>query len=391
MRRTKIRRILHPEPVRSNVRPPRSGITLIEVLVSLFVLTIGILGVIAALPIGSYSLNKAKIADRAGACAQAALADTRIRGLADVDRLYSDIDPTVNLNQAYAIDPLVYAHSGGATAAETFPFNFNAPVGLPRMTLSNSRNGSAAMPTSVADRLFIWGDQLKHSVASEEDALRPSMIFVDATGKRLPFENCDKRVCMDTEGEFSWMLTVSPRTKERIAYGGVGQSWIEYDVTHREITAVVFQNRIKDVANAIPTTEAPATEREVACTLLGGGYGGGEVVLSGEGIDLLLDETDYIMLHGPRQSQVQSGTGSLIDPGEGTVCQWYRVLSYSEPEAAASGGPMQVYVTLSGPDWRYNLDSTSGEPAPCKAVICDGVRAAFTTTISVDDTWPWGP
>jgi hypothetical protein len=60
---------------------PRSGITLTEVLISLGILTIGLLGVAALFPVGSYYMQKGEIADRASAIAQAAFNDASARGV----------------------------------------------------------------------------------------------------------------------------------------------------------------------------------------------------------------------------------------------------------------------------------------------------------------------
>ena len=62
---------------------PRSAraITLTEVLISLGILTIGLLGVAALFPVGSYYMQKGEIADRGSAIAQAAFNDLIARGM----------------------------------------------------------------------------------------------------------------------------------------------------------------------------------------------------------------------------------------------------------------------------------------------------------------------
>ena len=305
---------------------PRSGVTLIEVLVTMFVLTIGILGVIAALPIGIWSMNQAKIADRSAACARGALEDISVRGLTDTDRVIPS-SATVN-DKAYAIDPRMY------NAANKFPFD--AAVGIQRCTLTRGSEDNNPMHPIAAERLFVWGDQIRHTSTSDEDS-RPEMLDLDG-------------VVADTEGEFSWMMTFS---------GG-------------EATIVVFQNRVTDYDVAQENSDGPATEREVNCEFVGGGFNGGEVILSGNGIDLDLSKTRYIMLH--------DGAGGS---NPATVCQWYEILYHGDVESG------EVNASLSGPDWQYDPNS-NGNPDDCKAVICDGVTAAFTTVVDgKEPPWLW--
>ena len=57
-----------------SVHPSRRGITLMEVLISIFVLSIGLLGVAAIIPLGQLALWETAKADRCGACGRAAMA-----------------------------------------------------------------------------------------------------------------------------------------------------------------------------------------------------------------------------------------------------------------------------------------------------------------------------
>jgi hypothetical protein len=76
--KSEIRNLLSPEP---RIPNPRSAITLTEVLISIGILTIGLLGVAAIFPVGSYYLQKGEIADRGSAIAQAAFNDLESRGM----------------------------------------------------------------------------------------------------------------------------------------------------------------------------------------------------------------------------------------------------------------------------------------------------------------------
>ena len=62
---------------------PRSAMSLAEVLVSMGIMTIGLLGVAALFPVGGRYMQSGDIADNANAIAQAALDDAIIRGHLD--------------------------------------------------------------------------------------------------------------------------------------------------------------------------------------------------------------------------------------------------------------------------------------------------------------------
>ena len=59
---------------------PRHGVTLTEVLISIGILAVGLLGAAAMFPVGSYFMQKGEVADRGAAIAQAAFADLVARG-----------------------------------------------------------------------------------------------------------------------------------------------------------------------------------------------------------------------------------------------------------------------------------------------------------------------
>jgi hypothetical protein len=62
-------------------QPPRSAITLTEVLISMGILTLGLLGVAALFPVGGFYMQKADIADRGSAIAQSVMSELVSRGM----------------------------------------------------------------------------------------------------------------------------------------------------------------------------------------------------------------------------------------------------------------------------------------------------------------------
>lgn len=67
-----------PPPTSSH---PRRGISLLEVLISMFVLLFGLMGVAAVFPVGNHYVAKGEQADRGSGLAQAAMAELKTRGM----------------------------------------------------------------------------------------------------------------------------------------------------------------------------------------------------------------------------------------------------------------------------------------------------------------------
>ena len=59
----------------------RRGLSLTEVLISMGILTLGLLGVASVFPVGSYYMQKAEISDKGSAIAQSVFSDLMARGM----------------------------------------------------------------------------------------------------------------------------------------------------------------------------------------------------------------------------------------------------------------------------------------------------------------------
>ena len=66
--------------------PLRAGISLVEVLIAMGILTIGLLGVAALFPVGAFYMQKGDVADRGSAVAQAAFNELLSRGVLDPEK-----------------------------------------------------------------------------------------------------------------------------------------------------------------------------------------------------------------------------------------------------------------------------------------------------------------
>src|ERR1700704_4740686 len=72
---------LDPHSTLRNPHSPRRGLSLTEVLISMGILTLGLLGVASVFPVGSFYIQKAEISDKGSAIAQSVMNDIMARGM----------------------------------------------------------------------------------------------------------------------------------------------------------------------------------------------------------------------------------------------------------------------------------------------------------------------
>ena len=166
--------------MQNHKRHDRRGITLLEVLISLGILSIGLASVVALIPAGGSQARKAQIEDRRGALGAAALNDIIARGMLNPSA-WSTLPGSPNLYRL-VIDPL---------GNGTFP---SAP-GLTSVTIANVTDGSMA-----AGDVFRGQDDLVYDATQSEDD-PPVPMFI-GNAKRT------------SEGNFTWLATLVPATTD---------------------------------------------------------------------------------------------------------------------------------------------------------------------------------
>ncbi len=146
----------------------RRGLTLLEVLIAIFVLLFGLLGVLALIPVAMYRMNQALTADRATAVAQAAMEEIKVRGMLDpamwVRRNSGSwaLVTTATFGASYAIDPWFIAQT---TADATDPTAFdtaNAQSFPLRRCCAFSHGASQFRPTRAVHRSSASDDRRRH-------------------------------------------------------------------------------------------------------------------------------------------------------------------------------------------------------------------------------------
>jgi len=429
--------------------PRRSGLSLLEILVSVFVLSIGLMGVAAIIPLGHHQIVEATKSDRAAACGQAGLHEVKVRGwlnptgwrwLAGVPStiLVTDIDGdgiddgAIRMRDSFAIDPLFFSHQdyGNQNNALTRQFPLDATtaatVPLVRVTINQVDNSVMPpvyypMPFATANRIFTWRDDMLFPIPDEpEDRPRQFVMWDGGQGVAYPLRTTDvlpvspaptSPVMSQADDNYSWMATVTP-----ILDGPGHDFWFPAlpsplaeshayisQITRYTVSIVVFYKRnfeCPDLAD-LYDPEFLSPERSVEAVFPGDGYGGGDVLLQ---IDpagskpetwLNVKKNGWLMLRGLERVDLPDPAGPAFVAR--TVAKWYRVVAVDDEivDCTLSSGAAGRgrYVTLSGPDWRVDTDGngTFNPPAndPAIATLVDDVIGVYTTTVEADYGSVW--
>jgi len=261
------------EKAEINRRTPkgRRGVSLMEVLISTFVLSVGLLGLAALLPLGRFAVVETNKADYSGACGRAAMREVQIRRM-----LFSghwDRNPG---NGAFAIDPLGVTEGLGDLGGV-----------LPRVNLVVPATGNA-YTTSQAEAVFLWDDDMTFTIP--ENARTYRKFYQDASGS---MDGAAPTQWPVFDGQYSWLITASPAATET---GLDALSRRLYNVS-----AVVCYGR-----------DFVGEQRATASFVGGVGLGGGTITVDS---GLEVEEGEWLLLCNA------------------AVAKWYRVVSVGQSPA----------------------------------------------------------
>lgn len=261
------RRVIHNSSFITHNPPARSGVTLLEVLVSVFIISLGLLGVAALIPLGKLAISQTNIADRTGALGRAALRDVEVRRMLDYTS-WLPVVPSGATPGVIAFDPLGYLSYGSGT------FIGGAST-VPRLTFN--------ITPALADTIFRGQDDLPF-VPSEDPTINGERPVLAGTGV--------------SEGNFSWFMTVCPSRSD----------WaLNIPVAMRRdynVSVVVCHKR-----NFTTTGETTMA----VSNFLGGGYGGGTVQV-GSSVANIVKTDQWVMLAA----------------NDNSTAKWYRVVGVAD-------------------------------------------------------------
>ncbi len=339
----------------------RRGISLLEVLISTFVLSVGLLGLLSLVPVGGYRVGQVNQFDRSSATGRKAFREFKTRGMLEPNRwmAWDWTDPAQddylrtwqvpdvsgvavgnvskrNVDdwaETFCIDPLLVARGIDAGVTDddwpgrTFPYdlaittnpyplgfgNYQDAPRMPRVTLSMLEDSSkadlvvAALPlpiatvTSVAERIFMSQNEGIYTLPND-DADPPIRLYSGPAGGNA--------IAEQFEGEYSWMAMVSRSPHEVLAaYDSTVPDWYDTEPATRneyKVSIIVFYKRDFDVAAQSGTSlpaEALSSERICGIEFLNGlGLGGGDVrITAGDAANMTSAEARDYMKVSPNQ------------------------------------------------------------------------------------------
>jgi hypothetical protein len=250
-------------------RGPR-GVSLMEVLISIFVLSMGLLGLISLLPVAGFQAADAARFDRSASVGRAALNQVKTSGMLRRENWATNVDR----GNPFVIDPL------GGTG--------DFAGSIPRITLRAYPGADSNMSAAVAKQIFSSRDDLNFVLPEDGDDPAEQM-FIPSDGSRK------KR---SANSRFSWCVTVFPSRGQH----GLGTN---ADNLLYRVAVVVFHNR--------------DTSGERRINLLSKA-----INVSGE---VLLFSSDTNHTRGMKKGQWILLTSQQDNP---RTCQWYRVTGTSE-------------------------------------------------------------
>jgi type II secretory pathway pseudopilin PulG len=344
---------------RQGIYRRRSGVTLVEVLMSIGVFIIGLLGVLAVLPLAGRQSQEGLTADRAAEVGRNAYQTFLVRSMNDPTFWRKPSGASVPFDGtakgtaaplldnagkpfSYCIDPRFVAANG----TSKFPFNAAAAVSMDRITLLNkpiTDNTSAMMIKSMANNIFMSQDELVFD-APTDNLTPPKQLYTKDAAQTDDVRRA-------TLGKVSWFATVVPKVNLST---GQADSYI--------LSIIVINGR-DGAMSTHPDNERVG--RIIPANFHSKGRGGGDVTIqSADGSSLNnwdLNQDRWVMLAG--------------NTAQGPIYRWYRILS------AGEGGN----VTLQGPDWPILApDGTAGLiQGDTQVVMVTGTVTVFEKTIQL--------
>ncbi len=412
----------------------RAGISLLEVLIAMFVMLFGLMGVAAIFPVGNHYAGKGDEFDRGASLAGSAFAELRSRGLMRPELwLYADvpaggtvtgdsrvIEPAfiganpnpgagtfnmttvVNAGHAFVIDPIGAAETLPADpGGDFFPFNANggleptgapwdspAPFGLAgttwpirRVTFSPFPGGTKMGPR-VAEAIFRLRDDV--SVAMPEENDRPGILRwsavdqqPDGTQNNTPkYEADDTRHARSYTGSYSWLATVVPVNND--ALDGLQPSDPRHSSYLYEVSVAVFHRR-----EEVPSAES---ERMLSAQL---GLGGDLVLYFDNSISRGALDSINAASQDIRPGQWIALAG--VHPTTGKfLLRWYRLLSFDSEtgnvrRSDTNREPYGRRAMIDGPEWPMIEINNVTQPAlNLRAILLPNVIGVATQTVKLE-------
>jgi Tfp pilus assembly protein PilV len=346
----------------------RSGLSLIEVLASIGVISIGLLGLASLLPVGMMTIFQATKADRAGNCGRAAMRDVIVRRMLEKNYWYDAAKSQFVTNQNYNVNKPWY-DSNGNPYAQNMPASFIIdPLGENNGVTSTLGNiGSGVVPRitlnyvassgTLADAIFRAGDDI---ITTLPENMKPAQ----PPGRPVPIMSNNK---IQSQGDYSWFLSVTPdrNNPTRFMVSVVVCYRRTLNPTAGQVAEQAFP--VKTFTDAITPTNAGTVALaggtvQLTTPMTNGALGG-----------ITLRENNWVAL-----VSVPPPNGNAS--ASAAYCQWYRIAALGDNSDPTQG----AWLTLAGPDWNLPPQNKN-----YLVVVGEEVVGVYTTTIDLDTDATW--
>lgn len=384
----------------------RSGLSLIEIMMAVLVMSIGLIGIIAAIPFGAFRMNQMRDADYSVNVARNAFAiiETNQWHIPSRRSWYSngtrDFDipfgisngPTyANFTKPYLLDPVGLSLHGVPSNNDLSPTDLsdyiritpvftdfkspidkyyttdtNAPASYIRRSIFKTAAGNNN--TFKLDYYFRTSDDILFGLPDNtpEGAVRPEIQRETTSWSNKEGIPLNYGISSFT-GEFSWMAMIQP------CVSGEHKFWNcpiypENAVQEAEVDVVVFKGRTEPDPFVFTVIQQGA-----------GRSGGFFQLIHHDSTDSLIDilpetlkNTFYILLVGGDPLKVNTDLGNQYR----RFAKWYRVTNFMNSDG-------EIYITLTGPDcpdvFGWGGIQTGGYPV--KAYVFPNVVEVYSKTI----------
>lgn len=363
----------------------RRGVSLMEVMFAILVVSIGLLAALAVFPVAAHLAKKGEVADMAATAGRSAVHEFDVRGMRQPARwlIHDPLDALRFVNQqpafgqSYCIDPRGMAANVANPVPNAF-FPYAAGAGQPvmvRVTLDR-------MAVNAAGQLVTTGLPMEKPLADSIFQLDDDLTVERPSDGSLPAFGTIAGGVRSSGGHLSWMATLVPKLELYAVPGVVANS--EYI-----LSVVIFHDRPSDMLAG-----DPMHERIVGADFADAGdsgFAGGEVYLTwavpqsaandafARDFQLHLRAGEWVMLGRMARH--------VVGPGGGTpfpVFRWYRVTECdSQPEYHAAEGHYAIAASLAGADWDP-LPTAAPGGDPTIAVLMEGVVGVYEKTVSLE-------
>jgi hypothetical protein len=376
----------------------RGGVSLLEVMFSIGVVMIGLVGVAALLPLGGALARRGAIADAAAQLGANAAREFGAREMAVPDnwRWYNGttfnavtVAPhTLPPGISFCLDPLYISradpnettYAAEITRRNQFPVNAKYDTNLlwmPRITLASPWTPNGVLAPVAARDIFVSSDDLVFDLPGDR-TLGPVQNFLFQNAAPV---NPLKRTA---EGGISWLATIVPKFI-------VDPSTGTPVVTDEYIVSFVVLNRrntlLLDPLSGNTLSESEIGERVARAGMFYSGspaFSGGDLTLatrSGRPADdLELRSGDWVLF-----------SRNLLLGGAAQMHKWYRVINpgeapvYDAPQYAST--PMDNLwtreITVVGADWNWDPQF------PTQVTIVRGAVEVLEKTIRLESSSLW--